>query len=66
MTTNTDWACPTCGADNTPEHCAGVADEDRQLLYPDWPARCEPGVVCTCTCEDCRPQTCRECGDDLW
>ncbi len=56
------WSCRSCGADNTPEHCNGEADQDR--FDREFP-RCEPGVVCICGCDDCSPSVCRVCGDDL-
>lgn len=60
---NAEYACPSCGADNRPEHCMDGSLIDGEDSFSG--VRCEPGAVCVCDCADCNPQTCRECGDDL-
>lgn len=52
------WECPSCGADNSPEHCDGAFQPERDEL------RCEAGV-CICNCSDCNPQECYDCGEEL-
>lgn len=65
------WACRSCGADNMPEHCMGDADypgEFDEVSGMIERPRCDigpDGGVCICACDECNPQTCRVCGDDL-